>query len=202
MLLNNQAIDLNAEPFRIAQLMRDFHQPWSFCGGWAIDLLLGEQTRQHKDIDIAILRQHQLDARSYLMARGWTLEKAHKGKLSPWTGDEFVQLPVHAIWCKNPDYNPSFLEILLNESEGDYFCFRRERSITLELNQVFVRSGIGLPVLAPEVVLLYKAKEAESNEADFCNGLPLLNDKQRKWLRQSLLRLYPEHKWLSALEGA
>jgi len=39
--------DLNA----VAKLMADFPHPWYFCGGWAIDLFLGQPMRAHKDVD-------------------------------------------------------------------------------------------------------------------------------------------------------
>src|SRR5689334_4909817 len=29
---------------------------WAFAGGWAIDLWLGEQTREHHDVEVAVRR--------------------------------------------------------------------------------------------------------------------------------------------------
>ena len=30
--------------------------PWWIAGGWAIDVYLGRQTREHADIDVSVLR--------------------------------------------------------------------------------------------------------------------------------------------------
>ncbi|MCL4541605.1 MAG: hypothetical protein M1396_04620 [Chloroflexi bacterium] len=43
----------------VATLLTDFDRPWFIAGGWAIDLFLGRQTRAHKDVEIAVLRQDQ-----------------------------------------------------------------------------------------------------------------------------------------------
>jgi hypothetical protein len=37
----------NVEISAIKSLMIDFNQDWAICGGWAIDLFLGRQTREH-----------------------------------------------------------------------------------------------------------------------------------------------------------
>ena len=71
------------EPLMIAALLADFRSPWSICGGWAIDLFLDGVTRQHIDVDIALLRRDQLAMQSYLTARGWILEKAVDGARIP-----------------------------------------------------------------------------------------------------------------------
>jgi lincosamide nucleotidyltransferase A/C/D/E len=39
-------------------------------GGWGVDALLGEQTRPHKDLDIAIEQKDVLLLRQFLQTRG------------------------------------------------------------------------------------------------------------------------------------
>ncbi|WP_445326865.1 nucleotidyltransferase domain-containing protein [Solibacillus sp. FSL W7-1464] len=39
------------------------------AGGWAIDLLIGKETREHKDI--AIFRKDQLNLKAYLKRMGF-----------------------------------------------------------------------------------------------------------------------------------
>jgi lincosamide nucleotidyltransferase A/C/D/E len=41
-------------------------------GGWGVDALLGEQSRPHSDLDIAIQHKDVVQARSLLEARGYT----------------------------------------------------------------------------------------------------------------------------------
>jgi hypothetical protein len=190
------------EPLAIAQIMADFQLPWCVCGGWAIDLFVDCPTRTHKDVDIAVLRRDQLALRAYLKTRGWTLEKAQAGRLFPWREDEFLELPLHTIWCKHRANQPDVFEILLNEATPTHFLFRRDPAVTLPFNQAFLHLESGLPVLAPEIVLLYKAKSPaqEENRADFETVLPYLDAHRREWLKAALARLYPGHEWLDRLK--
>ena len=79
------------------------------------------------NVDIAILRTDQRLIFDFLRHRGWMLEQAVEKKLIPIHEDEILTPPVHTIWCRNVGTDPDFLEILLNESEGDQFLFRRDR---------------------------------------------------------------------------
>ncbi len=184
-------------PRAIAALFSAYPGRWGICGGWAIDLFLNRPTRVHKDVDVAVLRQDQAVLQEGLTRQGWTMEQAHAGRLSPWRG-EWLALPVHTLWCRNTGHEPDFVEILFNESAGDQLLVRRDTSIRLELERAFVRSVSGIPILAPEVVLLYKAKDFndEANRQDFTHTWPALNSRQRDWLRYGLEQLHPGHPWL------
>ena len=50
----------------VSTLMAKFNKTWFIAGGWAIDLFLGKETREHKDIEIAIFRKDQLNLKTYL----------------------------------------------------------------------------------------------------------------------------------------
>ncbi|MEH7455440.1 nucleotidyltransferase domain-containing protein [Gottfriedia acidiceleris] len=39
--------------YKVYKLMKDFNNGWYIAGGWAIDLFLEKQTRNHHDIEIA-----------------------------------------------------------------------------------------------------------------------------------------------------
>ncbi|HUY52034.1 MAG TPA: hypothetical protein VMV92_41095 [Streptosporangiaceae bacterium] len=57
-----------------------------------------------------------------------------------------------------------------------------------------------MPDLAPEIVLLFKAKAIRpKDEADFTGTVPPLATAQRAWLRRSLLRVRPDHPWIDRL---
>lgn len=198
----HQAGDLTfATPTHIGELLQECSPPWAICGGWAIDLFLGRVTRAHKDVDVAILRRDQLAIQAFLRARGWTLGKAHVGVLTPWQEGEFIELPVHGVWCRNAGYAPDFLELLLNEASDTDFRFRRDPPVTLPLDRAFTRSACGLPILAPEIALLYKAAhpELEENRAGFESALPRLDAERRAWLSAALARVQPDHAWLREL---
>jgi len=58
-------------------------------GGWAVDALLGEQTRPHADVDIVIEQSRLEDALELLHQRGYG--PAYRGDTRPWNfalGDE------------------------------------------------------------------------------------------------------------------
>ncbi|MFI5803159.1 hypothetical protein [Streptomyces sp. NPDC051561] len=60
----------------------------------------------------------------------------------------------------------------------------------------------GIPYLAPEWGLLFKAKAARPKDrADFGITLPLLSGTQRSTLADLLARVHPGHPWLAALRG-
>src|SRR5207249_11802319 len=129
--------------------------PWFVAGGWAIDLFLGRETRHHDDIEVAIFRSDQQAVRQYL--NGWEFSKVVAGKREPWQGDERLALPVHEIHARGPR-DPGEIEILLNESDGTLWRFRRDLRVTRSLSEIGGKSNDGIPYLAPEVMLLYKAK--------------------------------------------
>ena len=67
-----------------------------------------------------------------------------------------------------------------------------------------VRSALagfgGIPVLAPEIVLLYKAKAPRpKDETDFRNALAAMSPNARRWLRRALETAHPGHPWVAAL---
>src|SRR3989475_9753807 len=113
----------------VASLMRGFPRPWYIAGGWAIDLFLGRVTREHDDIDIAILREDQRELRTHFA--GWAFEKVVEGQRRPWAEGEWLDPPVHAVQTTSENRPP--IEFLFNESSGATWRFRRNPAITREL---------------------------------------------------------------------
>ena len=62
------------------EVLHSLRRPWFVAGGWAIDLFLGRETRNHQDIDIAIFREDQFELRRHLA--NWKWEKTVNGTLS------------------------------------------------------------------------------------------------------------------------
>ena len=56
------------QPEEVASFFSTLTVPWWIAGGWALDLFLGVQTREHEDIDVQILRRHQLEVRTVFRA--------------------------------------------------------------------------------------------------------------------------------------
>ena len=188
-------------PRKVLKLLSDFDEPWFIAGGWAIDLFLKRVTRIHEDIEIAILRQDQLALQGYL--NGWDFEKVVPGqkmRREKWNQQEWLDLPVHEIHAHNADRDPSELEILLNESSGNEWRFRRNLKITKPLSMIAMRSKDGIPYLNPEVVLLYKAKDPSArDEADFEKTVQTLDRERKRWLKHAVALCHPGHRWLEIL---
>lgn len=81
-------------------------------GGWGVDALLGEQTRPHKDLDIAIQEKDVATVRERLKAKGYRdikleIARPHNFVLGD---DEGHELDVHVIvldGCGNGIYGPT-----------------------------------------------------------------------------------------------
>ncbi len=180
----------------IISLMEGFNNTWFIAGGWAIDLFIGKKTREHKDIEISLFRKDQLYLKKHL--KGWEFKKVIKGEFYTWE-NEFLELPVHEIHASNK-LNRDEIEILLNETKGNDWIFRRDTRISCPLNSVWSYSETGIPYLNPEIVLLYKAKNTrEKDQQDFMKIKDYLDKEQKQWLRYALELCEPEHKWLRYL---
>ena len=107
---------------------------------------------------------------------------------------------VHTIWCRNPKVT-DFIELLFNKVDSTDFLFRRDMSITLPFEKMILLSVLGIPLLAPEIVLLYKSVKPDdpSAAADFRNALPELSSGSRDWLVNALEKMYKHHAWLKDL---
>ena len=174
--------------------------PWAVAGGWAVDLFLGCQTREHADLDVAIWRADQHGLRAAL-APNWVAVVADNGVLRPWASDEWLPLPIHEIHARSLIRGGDSLELLLNERDDSAWIYRRDSHVRRELDRaVLVREAI--PFLAPEIALLYKSKAPRpTDEADFRAALPKLTAEPRAWLRRAIARSSSDHPWTMELEA-
>ena len=86
----------------------------------------------------------------------------------------------------------------------------RQPRIGVPLRHGIEASPWGLPTVVPKVLLFFKATayfgvEEQmtggrfQDEPDFLALLPHLTEEQRRWLRESIALLHPDHPWLSQL---
>ena len=179
--------------------MRGFAPPWFVAGGWAVDLYLGRLTREHADVEVAIFREDQRAAQRHF--EGWRLLKVSDGALSEWRAGERLELPVHEVHCLGGPADLPRLELLLNERRGDLWAFRRNEIVTRPLAMCYMTSAAGVRVLAPEIVLLYKSRNAGAkDEQDFDALAPRLDEERRAWLRAAVAACEGgSHPWLGRL---
>lgn len=198
-------IELVAPPDELTaatRCLRDLPIPWAFAGGWALDLWLGRVTRKHSDIDVAVLREDQTVLRAALV--GWNFEVVEAGMRRPWPADEWLSAPWFETHASPPTSDAPGLEFLLGERDGSDWVFRRNPAVRCPLSQAFVHTSSGLRVLAPEIVLLFKAKVRHAHdESDFAAVWPKLGADSRAWLADSLRLWQPGHPWRFVLtQGA
>jgi hypothetical protein len=189
--------------------MQGFPAAWHLAGGWAIDLFLRTQRREHKDWDIAIARQDQLALQEHFSDR--QLLKVIEGKTSPWPKGEFLHAPLFQVFAGLDEAAMPTLEFLLEDYEGDHWIYRRDPRITLSIERAHLVTPDGLPFLAPEIVLLFKAKHVVSttdehpqsnDELDFQDCHRQMGQPQKDWLADAISRKYPDHPWLPQLASA
>ncbi|AVH60840.1 MULTISPECIES: nucleotidyltransferase domain-containing protein [Streptomyces] len=175
--------------------------PWWIAGGYAIELAVGRHLRPHGDLDILVLRRDQALVRDLLA--GWDLYVADppgQGELRPWRPGEVLRPPLHDIWCRRTPEAPWSIQIMVDEAEGTQWVSRRDPEVRLPIDRLGRTSETGVPYLAPEVQLFYKAKATrEKDEIDFEAVLPLLGLSQRVWLADAIKVIAPDHPWLRRL---
>ena len=185
-------------PQEVAKLLAPLQVPWWIAGGWALDLYLGRQTRDHADIDVAVLRDHQTDVRGLL--GGWDPHTASSGVLEPWPGGHWIEIGIHCVWVRRGPDEPWLFEILLEERHGDEWQYRRDPQVTLPLAELGLMTKDGIPYLRPEVALLYKAgSDSDDADADLAVVLPKLGIGPRCWLAGALDVWQPGHRWMERL---
>jgi len=125
---------------------------------------------------------------------------------------EQLELPVHQVFARPPGSRPppepwepeaGELQFFLNEVEDGVWLCRRDARVTLRVDELVVESPPGVPVVVPEVQLLYKAKHhLDKDEHDFNVTTPRLSAAQREWLRAALEIVHPDDPWLARLDEA
>jgi Aminoglycoside-2''-adenylyltransferase len=191
-------------PAEAARRLDSVRAPWCVAAGWAIDLFLGEQRREHGDLEIAIPAHGfdeivqalpafeiyvpgQVDGQS----RFWPLAQA---------GEMFASR--HQTWVWEAEHRVWRLDIFREPADGDTWICRRDPSIRLPYDEVVARTADGIPYARPEIVLLFKAKHAHQtkDQTDFEDTLPHLKPGQRRWLAEALAICHPGHAWLEAFD--
>jgi hypothetical protein len=187
------------DPSRLLEVMGGFDAPWWVAGGWALDLWMGRETRPHRDLDVAILRDDQ--KKLHRGFDGWELYYATPGhQLLPYHRDLWLAPPLHGVWIRPAPDAPWLCEFLLNEHQGARWVYGRDPAVRKPLSEVGMVAPGGVPILAPEIVLLYKAHErTEKHEADFQAALPHLSPFATAWLVRALEQTTPEHPWTAQL---
>ncbi|WP_161606344.1 nucleotidyltransferase domain-containing protein [Microlunatus speluncae] len=205
------SLPLPAPLVRAAERFAGYDREWYVCGGWATDLLLGRQTRDHLDVDLVVWQHDQATLRSHL--EGWQLlghDNAVAGDCpDQWDGRR-LEPPAH-IHANTPTMAGTELDIQICELAGDEWVLATEPRITLPRSACRGEAAWGdLPVVSAAIIVYYKAipprwrtdprpARRPHDEADFLALLPTLSRSQRSWLRHAIAADQPDHDWLRRL---
>ncbi len=208
-----------------SQLLGEMDFKWCFCGGWAIDLFLGKESRPHKDLDIMIFREDIHNVVGFLQSKGWTMEAPTRKGFIPVSSEDTASCEYDNLWCMNSAYpldylkvdeqnaynfyhydrdvqeQVDFIEIQLSSCEDNEFIYTKNQTIHMPIDKVFYKRD-GLPFLAPEIVLLYKSKYLSAdNQNDFDLATQLMDKEQTDWLVDALVTEYGnDHPWVEILK--
>lgn len=179
--------------------MRDAHVWWAVAGGWAIDLWLGEQTREHHDIEVVVRGSDQREVHDALGAQ-WALfclDPPGSGWRT-WSGAP-LRPPAFQLQARSATMGLEF-DLFTETVDEGVWRFRRDQRIGRPLQEVTTLSPGGLPIVRPEVQLLYLAKSTEpKHQHDFELTAPRLDRAAAEWLASALVVTAPGHPWLARL---
>jgi Aminoglycoside-2''-adenylyltransferase len=186
-------------PEQVVELLEGIEAPWYVAAGWALDLFVGEQRREHEDLEIAVPNTRidefvpAFDGLELCVITG-PMEATPIAQAR----DQLAE--THQTWVREPATGLWRLDVFREPSDGDTWICRRDPSIRMPHDRLIERTDDGIPYGRPEVILLYKAKHTrERDEGDFADMLPLLEPERRRWLADALELVHPGHTWLARI---
>ncbi|MFL5953245.1 MAG: nucleotidyltransferase domain-containing protein [Gaiellaceae bacterium] len=192
--------DAEWEPWRpeeVARRLRDVGVPWYVTAGWAIDLFLGRQRRDHEDLEIGVPAV-RFDEVAPALADLELFVPVGGGELEPL--DQELLAGSHQTWALDPTPNVWRVDVFREPSENGEWISRRDDRIRLPYAELVEHTPGGVPYARPEVVLLFKAKHARpKDESDLAAVLPHLDASRRRLLAEWIALVHPGHFWLPDL---
>jgi Aminoglycoside-2''-adenylyltransferase len=184
-------------PSEVACHLAGVATPWCVAAGWALDLFRGRQTRAHGDIEIAIPAARFAEVRGRFP--GYVFDGVGSGRIWQDAAPD-VLAAVHQTWLRDPATGNYLLDVFREPHDGDTWICRHDGRIRLPYRQIINQTPDGIPYLAPELVLLFKAKHVRpKDQADFDSTVPFMNPAQRETLAELLALAHPGHRWLADL---
>ncbi len=108
---------------------------------------------------------------------------------------EFLQL-----WLRRNAASPWEYDVICDPGEPGQWVNRRLLSMTLPLDSATWADGEGIRFINPEILLLFKARQARPKDEADCGAIePRLDHRQREWLLDTLAQVHPGHAWLHRL---
>ena len=184
-------------PGEVARRLSGIAAPWCVAAGWALDLFRGTQTREHGDIEIAIPAASFPEVRGRFA--GYVFDAVSSGRIWENAAPD-VLAATHQTWLRDPATGNYLLDVFREPHDGETWICRHDETIRLPYADIIHRTQDGIPYLAPELVLLFKAKHARpKDQADFDETIPHMTLPERQTLAEFLAHAHPGHHWLANL---
>jgi hypothetical protein len=188
--------------------------PWCVAAGWAIDLFLGGERREHSDLELAAPAARFDEIVTALGGlepfvigpdpHASPPEEASEQRMAaiPLAAATDVLAETHQTWLLDRSAPAWRLDVFREPSAGGEWVCRRDGSIRLPYAEVIETTADGIPYLRPELVLLFKARHAHEpkNADDLAAVLAVLEPSRRRWLGELLARVHPGHAWIAEVE--
>lgn len=187
-------------PEEIASVFAAATFPWWTAGGHSIEHFVDRPLRAHGDIDLLVLGKDHARVRSFLAH--WDCWAADPpGTLRPWPSGEHLGAGVHDVWCRADADGPWRFQLMFDDGDNDTWRSRRCPLVCKPIAELGETRSSHPPFLTPEVQLFYKAKAPRPKDVlDFDASLPLLDDRQKSWLRSAIVTAYgSENQWVGQL---
>ncbi len=131
---------------------------WAAAGGWAVDLYLNRPTREHEDFEVIVLREERELLYSEIGNYGPQKILGDPPQFLPWRGEAFEPELIQLRLDPQRVGAGREFDLLLTPSDGPHWICRRHEGLRRPLSEVVLSTPSGVPALAPEIVLLFKAK--------------------------------------------
>ena len=148
---------------QVAKVLAEVDVPWYVAGGWAIDLFLGGQRREHEDLEIAVPNERFAEVADALTAFEICVITGPR-EATPLEQAAGALETTHQTWVRDRETDVWRLDVFREPSEGDMWICRRDLRIRLPYHSVIGRTEDGIPYGRPEIIVLYKAKHAHQAE--------------------------------------
>ncbi|MGY6019893.1 nucleotidyltransferase domain-containing protein [Streptomyces spinosirectus] len=186
-------------PEQVAERLAGVRTPWCVAAGWALDLFRGAQTRPHGDLEIAVPAADFAEVRDRFPEYVW--DAVGSGRVWAAAGPDALTA-THQTWLRDPATGHFLFDVFREPHEAGTWICRRDEGLRLPYETIIERTPGEIPYLAPELVLLFKAKAPRpKDETDFDGALPLLDRARRDRLIGWLERVHPGHPWLAELSS-
>ena len=185
-------------PEELAQRLYGSGITWYVTSGWALDLFLGQQTRDHTDLEFATLPSDIPKARKALSELEFFA--AHNGKLSYLERDADVPDDIWQVWDADFKSQAWRVDMIIERGTTDRWVYKRNSAISQLRDQAIYLNDQGIPLLASVNVLLFKAKHTRDKDVqDLDLVLPHPRPHEKVLLRRWIVSEHSANPWLALL---